>query len=254
MKKIFLLMLFCLFCAAAVPAAAQAQDAVQQTEVDLDDYGDEEAGSSAQKDSLSGWNRFWFGFNDFMIRYVAKPVHKCYAFIVPKPIRNGIATFSHNLLFPVRMVNSLLQGEFAQAGVEFDRSLVNFMLSLGFADPAGEKKPLYAYRPETMNFDFTLARWGVPDGPYIVWPFLGPSTVRGTFGMAGDSAMKPQTYVLDWPYDWGSTAFLKFNSFDDVYKAYDTITGSALEPYAALRNGFLESRKKFFEDNLGGSN
>jgi len=251
MRKFLLLLLVCLFCAAASPVTAPAQESAQQGEVDLDDYDDEGAEADSQKDSLSGWNRFWFGFNDFMIKYVAKPVHKCYAFIVPEPIRNGISTFSHNVLFPVRMVNSLLQGEFAQAGVEFDRSLVNFMLSLGFADPAGEKKPRFAYRPETMNFDFTLARWGVPDGPYIIWPFLGPSTVRGTFGMAGDSAMKPQSYVLDWYYDWGSTAFLRFNSFDEVYKAYDSLTGSALEPYAALRNGFLQNRKKFFSDRLG---
>ena len=63
----------------------------------------------------------------------------------------------------------------------------------------------------TENFDWTLARWGVPDGPYFIIPFLGPSSVRGTMGFAADSAMKPQSYFLDWPVSVGSSLYLDFN-------------------------------------------
>ncbi len=208
---------------------------------DYDDYSEEDL--AAQNDPLEGWNRFWFHFNDWFLQYIVKPLHKGYAFIVPEPIRNGISNFAHNLAFPVRMANSLLQGEFAQAGVEFDRSLVNFMVSLGFADVASQSEPLYPYHPETENFDYTLGVWGVPDGPYFIIPFLGPSTIRGAFGEAGDAFMKPQYYVLDWEISTGSSVFFSFNDADKLYKPYDQITESALEPYVALRNAYLNMRK-----------
>ena len=215
-------------------------------EPDLDDYDDDDAGDQAQSDPLEGWNRFWFRFNDCFIQYVLKPLHKGYCFIVPESVRSAVSTFSYNALFPVRMINSMLQGEFAQAGVEFDRSFVNFMLTLGFGDPASEKKPLFPYHPETENFDWTLARWGVADGPYFIIPFLGPSTVRGAVGTAGDTAMKPQSYFLDWSVSVGSSLYLNFNGADELYKAYDAITESALEPYIALRNGYINLRRKQF--------
>ena len=215
------------------------------SEPDLDDYDDDTA-IIENDDPLEGWNRFWFRVNDFFIQYMLKPLHKGYASIVPGPVRSAVSSFSYNALFPVRMLNSLLQGEFAQAGVEFDRSFVNFVLTLGFSDPAAEKKPLFPYQPETENFDHTLARWGVADGPYIIIPFLGPSTIRGAAGTVGDAAMNPKSYLLDWPISTGSTIYFNFNASDELYKAYDAITESALEPYVALRNGYLNRRSRQF--------
>ena len=207
---------------------------------DYDDYSEDDA--TVADDPLEGWNRFWFHTNDWFIQYIIKPVHKGYSFVVPEPIRSRIGIFAYNLAFPVRMLNFILQGEFAQAGVEFDRSLVNFMVSLGFADVASQSKPLYEYYPETANFDYTLGSWGVPDGPYFMIPFLGPSTVRGTVGLGSDYAMKPQDYFLDWPITLGSSAFFFFNSADKLYKPYDQVTQSALEPYVALRNAYMNKR------------
>lgn len=234
------------------PAASQqvaAESVAQTTDAGedfggLDDYDDYSAEDlAAQDDPLEGWNRFWFHVNDWFLEYIVKPLHKGYAFIVPEPIRNGVSNFAHNVAFPVRMLNSLLQGEFAQAGVEFDRSVVNFMVSLGFADVASQSKPLYPYYPETENFDYTLGVWGVPDGPYFIIPFLGPSTVRGAVGETGDAFMKPQYYALDWEISTASSVYFAFNGADALYKPYDQITESALEPYVALRNAYLNMRK-----------
>lgn len=234
------------------PAASQqvaAESVAQTTDAGedfggLDDYDDYSAEDlAAQDDPLEGWNRFWFHVNDWFLEYIVKPLHKGYAFIVPEPIRNGVRNFAHNVAFPVRMLNSLLQGEFAQAGVEFDRSVVNFMVSLGFADVASQSKPLYPYHPETENFDYTLGVWGVPDGPYFIIPFLGPSTVRGAVGETGDAFMKPQYYALDWEISTASSVYFAFNGADALYKPYDQITESALEPYVALRNAYLNMRK-----------
>ena len=228
--------------AVSAPEAAQTQ-ALPVEDNRLDDYDDYSAEDARiADDPLEGWNRFWFHTNDWLLQNIVKPVHKGYAFVVPAPIRSGISTFAYNLAFPVRMINFLLQGEFAQAGVEFDRGLVNFMVSLGFADVASQSKPLYEYHPETAIFDGTLAAWGVPDGPYFIIPFLGPSTVRGAAGLGGDLFMKPQDYMLDWPVTVSSTVFFAFNSADRLYEPYDQITESALEPYSALRNAYMSKR------------
>lgn len=235
------------------PSATQEISAVSDSAVEqaadedfggLDDYDDyTEDDMALQDDPLEGWNRFWFHVNDWFLQYVLKPLHRGYAFIVPESIRSGISNFAYNLAFPVRMANSLLQGEFAQAGVEFDRSLVNFMVSLGFADVASQSQPLYPYHPETENFDYTLGVWGVPDGPYFIIPFFGPSTVRGAVGRTGDLFMKPQDYALGWEISLTGSVFFAFNDSDVQYKAYDQITESALEPYVALRNAYLGMRR-----------
>ena len=237
----------------APAATAEQADAEQSVSVpaapaeenSLDDYDDFTAEDEAiSRDPLEGWNRFWFSVNDWCIQNVIKPAHKGYAYVVPEPIRNAIGHFRHNLAFPMRMLNFLLQGEFAQAGIEFSKGIGNFMVTLGFGDVTSLNKPLFPYTPEAACFDHTLGVWGVPDGPYFVIPFMGPSTIRGAFGEAGDAAMKPQNYVIDeWYVTLGADLYLRFNDIDKRIKAYDQITGSALEPYVALRNAYLTQRR-----------
>lgn len=221
---------------APAPAAA---------EIDLDDYDSfDEEDAALSHDPLEGWNRFWFDVNDWCLKNVLKPAHKAYAFVVPEPVRGAVSNFRHNLAFPVRMLNYILQGEFAQAGIEFSKGIGNFMVTLGFGDVTSRNEPLFPYYPEAACFDHTLSVWGVPDGPYFVIPFMGPSTIRGAFGEAGDAAMKPQNYVFDeWYVTLSVDLYLRFNDFDKQYKAYDQITESALEPYVAVRNAYLSQRK-----------
>ena len=236
---------------AASPAVQTeaSQTAPAKAEIDLDDYDD--FGSEDEvlsRDPLEGWNRFWFGFNDGFIRHVLKPAHKGYSAVVPETLRNGISNFKHNIAFPARMLNFLLQGEFAQAGIEFSKAVGNFMVTLGFGDVTSLSEPLFPYDPEAACFDHTLAVWGVPDGPYFIAPFLGPGTVRSTAGFAGDAAMKPQNYMID---EWYATlavdAYLHFNDAGTLIKAYDAVTENALEPYVAMRNAYLSQRMKRME-------
>ena len=232
---------------ASSPAAQTAelsQPAPAKAEIDLDDYDDFGADDEAlSRDPLEGWNRFWFGFNDGFIRYVLKPAHKGYSAVVPEPLRNGVSNFKHNIAFPARVLNFLLQGEFAQAGIEFSKAMGNFMVTLGFGDVTSRNEPLFPYAPEAACFDHTLAVWGVPDGPYFIAPFLGPGTVRSTVGFGGDAAMKPQNYMID---EWYATlavdTYLHFNDAGKLIKAYDAVTENALEPYTALRNAYLSQR------------
>lgn len=207
-------------------------------EFSLDDY-DDDMPSVEVSDPLEPWNRFWFRFNDVMLLNVFKPIHSGYAKVVPEPVRGGISNFAHNLASPVRFLNSLLQGKFTQAGVEFGRFCINTMTSLGLADVASQSKPLYPYHPETENFGHTLAVWGIPEGPYLVWPFFGPSTARGTVGLVGDMFAEPVNYALSWQINLLSSTGFTFNDLDKVYRPYEQVVGASLEPYIAVRNGYL---------------
>ena len=234
--------------AQAESAAAMAQPAAT-AEIDLDDYDSPSAEDAAlSRDPLEGWNRFWFGFNDGFIQYVLKPAHKGYSAVVPEPLRNGISNFKHNISFPARVLNFLLQGKFAQAGIEFSKAIGNFMVTLGFGDVTSRNKPLFPYDPEAACFDHTLYVWGVPDGPYVIAPFLGPGTVRSTVGFGGDAAMKPQNYMIDeWYYTLAFDTYLHFNDAGKLIKAYDAVTEHAIEPYTALRNAYMSQRKNRLE-------
>ena len=86
-----------------------------QIEDELDDYDDEPVQSIA--DPLEGWNRFWFGFNDIFYVYVAKPAYTAWETITPHQVREGLSNFWHNLLFPMRFVNNLMQFRFMEAVV-----------------------------------------------------------------------------------------------------------------------------------------
>jgi len=205
-----------------------------------DDFQDDfETDDTQYSDPLEPWNRFWFGFNDFMLLKVIKPVHKGYTKVVPAKLRSGISNFADNLASPIRFVNSLLQGKFGQAGVEFGRFFINTITSLGLADVASREKPRFTYEPETANFGYTLGVWGFPQGPYIIWPVFGPSTIRNSVGRVGDGFMTPQNYALPLAASLGTSTGLAFNEMDGVYQPYEQLTDAAIEPYVAVRNAYL---------------
>lgn len=203
-----------------------------------DDYAFEE---KPDKDTFRIWNKFWHDINDYALIRIAKPVHEGYSKITTKGIRGGIENFRQNLKTPHRMLNALLQGEFAQMFIELGRFIVNTTTSLGFADVAGREKTLYPYTPENLRFGYTLAKWGFPEGPYFVIPFYGPSTIREAIGTGVDAFSNVQDYFLEWYVYMPAEAFLLFNKLDDTYKPYETLTKNAIDPYIAIKNAYLEN-------------
>ncbi|MCR4666469.1 MAG: VacJ family lipoprotein [Desulfovibrio sp.] len=208
---------------------------------DLDDY-DTDGGGPVIADPFEGWNRFWFRFNDGFYVYVADPVYRGWKAVTPEIMRTGLQNFFHNALFPVRFVNSLLQFKFKAAGVEFSRFMLNTMCSAGFANPASKKKTIVPVDPAGEDFGQTLGVWGLGHGPYIVWPFLGPSSLRETVGRIGDLFADPLFYAQPW---WAGTATamtLRFNNLDSVLPLYLDLKGSALDPYIAMREAYINYR------------
>lgn len=219
----------------------------------LDDSAFDEASPISEDpiaDPLEPWNRVWFSFNDFLFLQVFKPIYTGYEMVVHEDIRAGLSNAWRNLKAPVRIVNSILQGEFAQAVVEFGRFIVNTTAGgLGLAEIVKPEDALVPMHLESADFGGTLAKWGVGEGIYLVWPFFGPSTVRDTFGIAGDTASSIGFWVakpigsvsnmLNYSTDGG----LRFNSLGRTIKGYEALTKAAIEPYTSVRDAYVKLRR-----------
>ncbi|RMG67106.1 MAG: VacJ family lipoprotein, partial [Nitrospirae bacterium] len=145
-----------------------------------EDLGFEEAQELTIADPLEPWNRLMFRFNDRLYFWVLKPVAQGYSYILPQDVRVAIGNFFRNLLMPVRVVNCLLQGKLKGAGNELLRFAVNTTLGVyGFDDVAKREFNLNPYEEDLGQ---SLGHYGIGNGFYIVWPVLGPSTLRDTVG------------------------------------------------------------------------
>lgn len=231
-------------CMADASAPAGGRVAAQATlSNDLDDY-DTKGSEDLVPDPLEGWNRFWFGFNDILLLNIAKPLYKGYEFITPQEFRTGVSNFFHNLAFPLRFINCLLQGKPMDAGVEMGRFIVNSTVGFaGLIDVAKKDKPVVQPDPSGEDFGQTLGTWGVGEGFYIVWPGFGPSSLRDTVGIVGDYAADPLSYPTPRdPYVITST-YGKFNNLGSVISNYETIKKGSVEPYSAIRNAYIQNRR-----------
>jgi phospholipid-binding lipoprotein MlaA len=148
--------------------------------------------SHDKRDPLEGWNRSVQSFNDKFDEYAMKPVAKGYNWIMPDFANQGVSNFFSNINDIAVTINDLLQFKLAQTGLDGSRFLVNSTLGIaGFVDVASA----IDLPKHHEDFDQTLGTWGLPAGPYLVLPLLGPSSPRGVSGLFGDAAMNPVTYV-----------------------------------------------------------
>jgi len=222
-------------------AATDDEDAFADDSLDFLNEEENEAPPSVA-DPLSGWNRAMFTFNDRAYFWVLKPVAKAYKAVAPEPMRVGIKNFFYNLAMPIRLANCLLQGKFKSAGLELERFFINS--TVGCAG-LGDLSPLYPdlqIPPEDLGQ--TFGRYGAGEGIYIVWPLLGPSTLRDTLGKIGDIFIDPVTYFNTATIGMGTRVFDTINDTSLRLGDYEAIKESALDPYVSFRNGYIQFRRK----------
>ena len=146
-------------------------------------------------DPFEGANRAVLNFNFKVDRFILKPVAKTYTRL-PGPVRNGVGNFFSNLWEPSTILNDLLQGKWAHAGRDTGRFAINTILGLG-----GLMDVATHFNLPKRNEDFgqTLAVWGVPPGPYLMLPLLGPGNLRDVLGSLPEYAGTDLVYALDSP-------------------------------------------------------
>lgn len=207
--------------------------------------------STANKDPLEGINRGIYKFNDVADRGLIKPVSTAYKTVTPSPIRKGISNFFSNIGTLTTVVNDLLQLKFAHAFTDAGRFVINTTFGLaGFVDVASMDNI------EKRNEDFgqTLGHWGVGSGAYLVLPFIGPSTVRDATGLAVDTVTSdPITYTHNIGqirlHNQLRTAQL-IDKRTQLLDATDIVDNASIDPYAFLRDAYLQRRASLVQDGL----
>ena len=145
------------------------------------------AGDPVDYDPWEKMNRGLYNFNDAVDSVTLKPIAKGYKKVLPEPIRNGITKFGRNLGAPRNSLNNFLQGKPARGFSEIARFVVNTTVGIGGLFDVASASGVEAY-PE--DFGQTAAVWGIPSGPYVMVPFMGPQTLR-------DLALMPADIELD---------------------------------------------------------
>ena len=195
-------------------------------------------GKPDRRDPLEGYNRWMFGVNDAIDRGVVKPVAQGYVRVVPQPMRRGIGNFFTNLSYPRTIVNDVLQAKLTDGARDTARLVVNSVLGLGFFDPAAHM----GLERHDEDFGQTLGTWGMPSGPYLMLPLLGPSTVRDAFGRVPDEYSSGRHYVKNTAVRWSLAAL---DVVDQRASLLDTenVLRESFDRYAFLRNAWLQRRE-----------
>jgi phospholipid-binding lipoprotein MlaA len=185
-------------------------------------------------------NRGVYEFNDAVDRYALKPVATAYRDYMPKPVQEGIGNFFENLGYPTTIANQFLQGKFKEGAQDTGRFLLNTTLGwAGLFDVASGGTRLPKHDEDSGQ---TLGRWGVPAGPYLMLPFLGPATLRDTPARIADDFTQP----FRW-YDSGSERWLSLGlSLVDKRAKFlplDKTLEQTYDPYAFVRNAYLQRRQ-----------
>jgi phospholipid-binding lipoprotein MlaA len=235
----------------AAPAetpAAEPQASAEEWE-DEDDWLFADGPDPAERDAIEGSNRFCFGFNEAFYEYVADPIARGFAWLVPEPGRRALHRFFENLDSPALLINDMLQLAPLDASKTTARFAINSTVGLlGLFDPAG------AIGIENHHTDFgeTLAVWGTPGGSYVVIPLLGPSTARDTFGQMVDTALDPALWFASPVQQVVLRTSGGLSEYDVERVRLEALRATSVDFYAAIRGAYLMDRDAKVEERRAG--
>ncbi|PSM51647.1 lipid asymmetry ABC transporter MlaABCDEF, lipoprotein MlaA [Campylobacter blaseri] len=196
-------------------------------------------------DPLGGYNRVMTNINDAFYDYLMYPIAVGYDYVMPDPIQGAFKDFFYNLLYPMRLINNILQGKFQNSLDETKRFLINSTIGFaGFSDTATNH---FNISRHDEDFGQTLGHWGVGSGFHIVWPILGPSNIRDSFGLVGDYFTHPVSYIDDKWTSMGVKAVEKVNN-ESIDFQYKKIKKNAVDLYPLLRDGYEQRRNYLIKE------
>lgn len=253
---------FCIFALVAAVAAPQSSHAEGGHDIVIvpiasdevppdDDYAD-----TGLDDPLEDVNRVMFAVNDSVDQVVLRPVALVYRTVLPQPVRRGLANFLANVSTPVTLANDILQGDMKRAETTFVRFFLNSVAGFGgLKDIAAEA----GWERHTEDFGQTLAVYGVPSGPYIVAPLLGPATPRHLVGRAVDILANPWTWILadvSLIESLSPTMAEVISGRDEGFEALDATREGSPDYYVTIKSLYEQNRQseinngEIFEEDL----
>ncbi|MGH8191210.1 MAG: MlaA family lipoprotein [Rhodanobacteraceae bacterium] len=194
-------------------------------------------------DPLQKFNRKMFAFNRFADKVAVRPVAKAYVKVTGNRERELISNFFANIRTPITVVNEVLQGRPKPALESALRFTINTTVGLlGFFDPASRLE-LPAH---PTDFGVTLAHWGLPEGPYLVLPLIGPTTARDVWSLPVDNYFDPMGwFAREHSYAWDAQYAPQVFYLVTVRAAalpFEPIIDSAFDPYAFVRDAYRQHR------------
>jgi phospholipid-binding lipoprotein MlaA len=226
-------------------AEAQEAPAAEQSEDELFEelFGsEEEMDEDIIADPIEGWNRGVFWANDKLYFYLFKPVARGWRAVTPKGFRRALGRAVSNFFAPVRAINAFLQGKIDDGGNEIGRFMVNSTIGIGgLFDPV---KKMSGIGEKHEDLGQTFGTWGAGPGFYIVWPILGPSSLRDTAGFVGDIFIDP----FYWTVPERQIVYIAIKGGDFINATsldpdtYESIVEQQLDPYAFVRNAWAQKR------------
>jgi phospholipid-binding lipoprotein MlaA len=193
------------------------------------------------RDPLEPLNRGIYAVNDALDRTVIRPAAEVYTAVVPEPGRIGVSNFFGNIYDFWNAVNNLLQGKVSTAVSDVGRIALNSTVGLlGFVDVASR----VGLEKSDEDLGQTLGWWGVPAGPYIMMPLLGPSSLRDAPATVVQIVLDPQTvYIEESAHVWSLWALRLLNNRANLLGANRVLETAATDRYAFLRDAYFQRRR-----------
>lgn len=230
----------------------------------FDPFDESDHAHAKEYDPLEPVNSAVFEFNYRLDKYVVKPAAKVYNFFIPPDVQQSFSNLFQNIRFVPRLFNNLLQAKFQGAGIELSRFLINSTLGVGgLFDPA---KIMFELETPQEDLGQTLGTYGVPPGPFLMIPLLGPFTLRDGIGFIGDTFLDPFNWlvlpifeVADAPrliqhdptinyarlgMSGGETVNLRALNLEK----FQGVEEGTLDLYGAVRNAYLQQRRKAIQE------
>lgn len=195
------------------------------------------ADQSSRVDPLESINQKVFSFNQSLDDYLARPAAKFYVNVTPDFVETGVANFFDNLKEVTNVGNDLLQGKFLQAANDTGRFGINSTLGIaGFIDVAAL---LGLKKSDGEDFGQTLGYWGVPEGPYLMLPLVGPSTLRDAPSRYVDRLTDPLDYLSNSSERMLAKGVGLVNTRASLLEYENLLTGDS---YSLVRDVYLQRR------------
>jgi phospholipid-binding lipoprotein MlaA len=200
-------------------------------------------------DPLEPTNRVFYAINNGLDTVILKPAAEAYRFLLPQPVRNSVHNVLVNLGSAVTLGNDILQAKPRRAGDTLMRFVINSTVGVAGLFDVADK---WGYPAHDSDFGITMALWGMPAGPFLFLPILGPSDPRDAVGFGVGLAMDPFTWVgkgaIVTALKWSKTIVNAVDSRERVLDAIENIKKTALDPYATFRSLYRQHRESQIAD------
>ncbi len=198
-------------------------------------------------DPIEPFNRFMWEINEYFYDYALEPVARGYIKITPEGFRKIVVNFFRNISSPIFLVSSILQGDKEKVGRTIGRFFINTTMGIGgLFDPASNR---YKLKIINEDIDQALGYHGIPNGPFLMLPLLGPITLRGVVAKIPQIFLVPEFFFgIDIMPTIGARGLETVNKFSFRLDAKEDLDSFAIDPYTSVKDFYFQHQKVLIKE------